>query len=65
MTELVVMEKDAGRMNVPLAKVQEYLDAGWVEIERVPMTGDVSSIPAEAAPKSKGKGKAVLTEAEE
>lgn len=37
--ELVLMAFGAWTMNVPPAKVQQYLDAGWKEISRAPMTG--------------------------
>ena len=40
MAELVVMKRQFETMNVPTAKLQEYLDAGWVEVARVQMTGD-------------------------
>ena len=54
MAELIVMEKEGGRMNVLPAKLQEYLDAGWVEVERVAMTSDTP--PAESeTPEAKPK----------
>jgi hypothetical protein len=68
MSELIVMHKDGGRMNVPPAKFEEYLEAGWTEIERVPMSDSIPSpTPAEPEkPKGKGKGKAkVVPEPEE
>ena len=45
MAEVIVMEKDAGRMNVPAAKLQEYVDAGWKEISRM-TTEEPESKPA-------------------
>lgn len=58
MSELIVMEKDGGQMNVPPEKLQEYLAAGWKEIERKPMS-DSAPAPAPApAEADKPKGKA-------
>lgn len=57
MAEVLVMEKDAGRMNVPAAKLQEYLDAGWKEISRT-ATEEPESVPVSeptVAPKKTGK----------
>lgn len=57
MSELIVMQKDGGRMNVPPAKLQEYLEAGWTEIERVPMSGSIPSAAPVEPDKPKGKSK--------
>jgi hypothetical protein len=62
MAELIVVEKDGGRMNAPPAKLQEYLEAGWKEAARAPMTGDAA--PAKNKPTGKGKQDAA-PEAEE
>ncbi len=43
MTELVVMKKGFASMNVPHAKLQEYLDDGWEEVERIEMTSDAQA----------------------
>lgn len=34
---LVLMARGAEQMNVPLEKVQAYLDEGWKEISRSPL----------------------------
>ena len=65
MSKLIVMEKDGGRMHVPPAKLQEYLEAGWREIERVPMSDSAPSPAPEAAEKPKAGRKAVQPEAAE
>ncbi len=51
MSELIKMQKDYGTMLVPPAKLQEFLKAGWVEIERVLS----SDSPAPAEPKASEK----------
>ncbi len=63
MAELIVVEKDGGRMHVPPGKLQEYLAAGWKEIARVPMTGDAPA--AKAKPEAEGKKAKAKPEAEE
>jgi len=55
MPDLVLMVRGNESMNVPPAKVQEYLDAGWKELSRAPMTGAPQATvsaetPSEAIP---------------
>ncbi len=61
MTELVVMKKGFASMNVPHAKLQEYLDDGWEEVERIEMTSDAqakkSSAKKQDATKAEKKSK--------
>jgi hypothetical protein len=52
MAEMVLMEKDGSRMNVPDAKVQEYLANGWIEISRYGVEAEVKQrTVATAVPK--------------
>jgi len=53
MTEFAVVEKDFGRMRIPLGQLSEYLKAGWREIERVPMSDSAPVPVTEAAEKPK------------
>jgi len=64
-TEFAVVEKDFGRMRIPLDQLPEYLEAGWREIERVPMSDSAPSPAPEAAEKPKAGRKAVQPEAAE
>jgi len=64
MDEIVVMQRGEATMNVPIAKVQEYLDNGWREIRRYEAQFEKAETPSEAnaapepkAQKPKGKGK--------
>jgi hypothetical protein len=55
MSDLVFMVRGNESMNVPPAKVQEYLDAGWKELSRALMTGSTEApvsaeTPSEAIP---------------
>lgn len=53
---LVLMARGAEQMNVPLDKVQKYLDEGWKEISRAPMaTSAPVSAETPAAPLPKAK----------
>jgi hypothetical protein len=57
MAEVIVMEKDAGKMNVPASKLQEYLDAGWKEISRTATEEPESSPVSEPKLEPKKTGK--------
>lgn len=65
-TYLILMRRFGAEMFVPPAKLQEYLDDGWTEIERKPQTEEepvapAAPVAAETAapspPRPKGKSK--------
>jgi hypothetical protein len=41
---MVHMVRGPASKNVPVEKLQEYLDAGWIEVERHEMTGEAPPV---------------------
>lgn len=50
MAEIVVMEKGAAQMNVPVAKLAKFLADGWKEIRRYAVEAEPAPVVAATPP---------------